>query len=107
MPGTVAFLGEEINNINVVNFIGTYNVASTDYTIVADTTSGNITVMLPFAPDNGRILNIKNAVSTGNTLTINPNGQTIDRVSGNISITLTESRTFQYSTTPINTWYEL
>lgn len=51
----------------------TYNVVSSDYTIFADTDSNNITVNLEEGGE-GRNLRIINCGSSGNKVTINPNG---------------------------------
>jgi len=60
-----------------------YNVAAGDITILVDCTTGNVTITLPASPDNGRVVIVKNLVAL-NTLTISPNGNTID---GAVSLT--------------------
>ena len=54
-----------------------YNIVDGDITILADCTSGNITITLPTAPTDGRVVIIKNLVAL-NILTIAPGSNTID-----------------------------
>ena len=62
----------------------------TNYTVICDTTGGNITVTLPINSSNliGRIYVIKKFPYLGpNTCSINPNGSTIDGSGGLLNIT--------------------
>lgn len=54
-----------------------YTVVDGDITILADCTSGNITITLPATPTDGRVVIIKNLVAL-NVLTIAPGSNTID-----------------------------
>ena len=50
----------------------TYSISTTDYTIVADTTSNSITLTLPTAVGaTGKIYNIKRSIQNTNTLILN------------------------------------
>ncbi len=76
-----------------------YAVAVTDYTLLVDTTGGNITVNLPASPTTGRTLNIKK-IAAGNTLTIGHNGKNIDGAASNLTVTVSmQAVTLQYSAT--------
>lgn len=72
-----------------VTITGDYQVTSTDYLILADTTGGNITVMLPSTPTNDPIYIIKKTAAA-NTVTINGNSNNID---GSGTATLTTLNT--------------
>lgn len=53
----------------------TTTVSNTDYTILADATSGAITINLPSASTvNGMVVNVKKINNTANNITIDPNG---------------------------------
>ncbi len=71
-------------SLNIVTVTSTYTLLATDNTVLANTTSGAITVTLP-APSGitGRIYTIKKIGTGGidNSLTINPTGGTIDGAS--------------------------
>ena len=54
-----------------------YTVVDGDITILADCTSGNITITLPATPTDGRVVIVKNLVSL-NLLTVDGNGNTLD-----------------------------
>jgi len=57
----------------------TYAVATTDHIVLADATSGAITVNLPAASTTGRELVVKKVDSSANAVTIDGNGaETID-----------------------------
>lgn len=82
-----------------------YNVSSTDFTILADATSNNVTITLPSAASsNGRILNIKRIDSTANTVTVEGagNGQNIDGTLSALLNSQYESITIQCNGTE---WY--
>lgn len=61
-----------------------YTVTSDDYTILVDTSAGDITITLN-TPDTGKVYNIKK-IDAANTLTIDGNGALID---GSATVTVT------------------
>lgn len=73
-----------------------YSLSPTDYTVVLDTTLGDITVNLPASPSPNQICNLKK-IATAHTLTVNGNGKQIDGSSSTTITTLNQSVTVQYS----------
>jgi hypothetical protein len=75
-------------SLPIINTTTNITLDCTNYTVICDTTTGNITVTLPTNSSslNGRIYVIKK-ISASNTCYINPSGSTIDGASGNYSIT--------------------
>lgn len=77
-----------------------YAVLGGDYTIVADTTAGDVTITLPAAPADGRILNCKKLFGTANDMVIDGNGKNIDGIATiTTGSTLGPSFQIQFSTT--------
>lgn len=74
-----------------------YTVLNSDFTILCDTSSGDITVNLPQTNDfDGRLLNIKNVGTNANTLSILPiAGNNIDGLAGIGTTTPMESFALQ------------
>jgi hypothetical protein len=64
-----------------------YAVAATDYTILGNTSGGNLTITLPASPTQGRFLEIKNISGGVNTLTVDRNGKNIDGAASNLTTT--------------------
>jgi hypothetical protein len=62
----------------------------TDFEILADATSGSLSLMLPFSLGNGQMYHIKKIDDTLNVVTITP--QTGDLIDGAISVSLTTPR---------------
>lgn len=52
-------------------------LTAANYTVLVDTTAGNVTILLQASPSTGRIFNVKKT-ATVNTLTISGNGVNID-----------------------------
>lgn len=64
-------------SVSVITVTSDYLIISYNYLVLADTSSGNITVTLPASPATGDTYCIKKFVAA-NTLTIDGNGNTID-----------------------------
>lgn len=71
--------------VSIDNTDSPYSVADSNTILLCDTTSGNITVTLPATVTDARKYHIKN-IGSG-TLTIDPNGNTIDNDSSNMTVT--------------------
>lgn len=87
---------------------GNRTLDNTDYTIIADATSGNITITLPAANSTARRLyNIKKIDSSANTVTVTRAGS--DTIDGAVSVVLTT----QYQSISIqseganNAWWKI
>lgn len=81
---------------SIVTKTANYTLNSTDYTVRADTTNGNLTITLPSNPIDGRICNVKK-VATANTLIITGNGAPVDGASSVSVTTLNQNTTVHYS----------
>lgn len=70
-------VGPGISNLAIVTKTANYTATVNDFTILADATSGAVTITLPLAPVAQQIFNIK-AINVTNTVTVAGNGKTID-----------------------------
>lgn len=57
-----------------------YTVVEDDGELLVDTTAGAVTITLPKAPRDNRVLRIRKTTSNANALTVNGNGFLIDGV---------------------------
>jgi len=89
---------------NIATKTGAYTVTSSDYTLLANSSTAGFTITLPATPNSGEILNVKKVDSSANTVTINGNGKTIDGLSTLTINTQNQSYTLQYDGTG---WYIL
>lgn len=95
--GRIDFSNSITLPISVVNTSPYAVDDNADYTLLVDTTGGDITVNLPASPITGRTLNIKK-IAASNTLTIGHNGKNIDGAGSDVAVTTNmENLVFQYS----------
>lgn len=83
-----------LTDLNYISKDANYTLLTTDKTILCDTnTIGAFTVTLPVTPTDGLEYIIKDALNSFSAaaLTINPNGKTIDTISGNMLLTRSKS----------------
>src|SRR6185369_5924808 len=97
-------------SFNVVTYTsGTTTIASTDFFVIADATSGNVTLNLPAANAMGAGktagLRIKRKDSTGNTVTISRAGS--DTIDGGTSTTLAAPASKDFESDGVSAWYIL
>jgi hypothetical protein len=75
-----------------------YTAQSVDYTVLVDTTAGNITLTLPVASQ-GKIYNIKKISSDVNTVTVVPTSGLIDGSANSVISILNTSKQYQFDGT--------
>ncbi len=76
-----------------------YTVVDNDYTIFANTASGDLTIKLPAAPQQGRVVEIKNVNGGVHALTLDGNGKNIDGSATETTTTNNRSYTLHYDAT--------
>lgn len=92
----------QINGLQLPKFAITanYTIDSSDFMILADPTSGNITVSLPTAASySGRVFCVRKYVAHANTVTIDPNGAELIDGAATLVVADNSSVTFQSSGT--------
>ena len=84
-PGSVLSVNGSLS-LPIINTTTDITLDCTNYTVICDTTSNNITITLPINDNSikGRIYILKQI--GGNTLYIDPNGSNIDTVGGNYTV---------------------
>jgi hypothetical protein len=98
--------GDDIDESTLIfNVVGpktsNYTIAETDYSVVADCNSGNVTLTLPSSTDamSGRTYVVKRLDSGnsggGNMLTISRNGKNIDNFAGDVLLANLEALVLQ------------
>ena len=80
----------QTGSLTVTAISAAYTVAPTDQYIEATTSGTSYAITLPAATGSGRTLNIKK-VTSGNTITITPNGT--DTIDGGANLTLKQQNT--------------
>jgi len=91
-------------NKNIKEVSGTYDILTTDYTILANSTSNNVTINLPENPTNGRYIVVKK-ISSNNQVIISPNTKQIELSVSNYTIsTNLESVSLHYYS---GSWYKV
>lgn len=88
---------ENASIMSIITVSDNYDISTSDYTVLVDTTGGNVTVTLN-TPPAGKIYNIKK-IAAGNTLTIDGNGATIDGSATKTVTTLNANTQIQFDGT--------
>lgn len=57
---------------------GNYTATNADVTIFVSTTGGAVTIKMPAAPVNGKLVNVKKITSDANTITVDGNGNNVE-----------------------------
>lgn len=89
---TGAFTSGSALACNVVTKTGAYTMTTADFTVLANTAGGSLSINLPATPTQGQYVNVKK-ISAANTLTIAHNGNNIDGAATDITVTTNNQNT--------------
>ena len=92
---TLGLINDTTTSTGITTKTADYPITEDDYTILADATSGTVTITLPASPNQGQIFNIK-CINATFTCTIARNGNNIDGSASDLTLALNEAKTLQY-----------
>ena len=95
--------GRILNTTRITSAASPYTVLSTDHEIFVNTDSANVTVNLPAGVE-GTTYRIINSGTSGNTVSINPNGSE-NLIGANSAYTLLDGTTLIITSNATDGWY--
>jgi hypothetical protein len=74
------------NKLVVTNVSGATTLNATHHVVIVDTSGGAVTITLPASPVTGQSYRIKNAATSGNSVTVARNGKNIENAASDLTL---------------------